>query len=160
MKMSDAGLALLKSFEGLRLNAYQDVAGIWTIGYGTIRYPDGMRVKKGDTCTEALAEAYLRHDLSAFEKAVDDLTVDDLTQAQFDALCSFVYNVGSGDVGYKGSMLRKRVNNNPDDPTIRPQFMRWYKAGGVGVEGLWKRRHKEADFYFGMSTPCPPFPSP
>lgn len=154
--ISAEGMALLKHFEGLRLEAYKDVAGIWTIGYGTTRYPNGQKVRAGERCTEAQADLYFGHDLERFELAVDALTVDTIRQRHFDALTSFTYNVG--EQAYKDSTLRKLVNANPDNPAIRDQFMRWHNAGGKPVAGLWKRRHREADFYFGVSTPIPPGP--
>lgn len=156
MNLSAAGVALLQRSEGCKLVAYLDSANIPTIGYGTIRYPDGRRVKMGDTCTQEQADAWFRHDLTRFERDVDELTVDAIQQRQFDALVSFAYNVGTGN--YRNSTLRKKVNFAPDDPAIRAQFMRWFHAGGEAIQGLWNRRHREADFYFGVTTPCPEFP--
>lgn len=156
MKCSDAGVRLIQGFEGLRLQAYLDSAGIPTIGFGTIRYPNGTKVKLGDTCTEPDADDWFRHDLTRFELDVDAATIDGVAQRQFDALCSFTYNLGTA--AYKGSTLRKKVNLNPADPTIRAEFMKWHNADGKPVEGLWRRRHKEADTYAGVSTPCPPMP--
>lgn len=156
--LSADGFRRLQEREGCRLEAYLDVAGIPTIGYGTIRYPGGRKVQLGDTCTADQAAAWFRFDLGRFEVAVDALTVDTVSRSQFDALVSFVYNLGEG--AYRGSTLRQKVNADPNDPAIRPEFMRWVKAGGVKVKGLWVRRHDEADQYFGTSTPCPPFPGP
>jgi lysozyme len=155
-QLSLDGIKLLQQFEGLRLEAYPDSAGIWTIGYGTTRYPDGTKVRPSDVCSQEEADRYFRHDLRRFELAVDALTVDALNQPQFDALTSFVYN--TGESAYRDSTLRKRVNANPADPAIRAQFMRWHNAGGNPVLGLWRRRHREADFYIGVSTPMPPGP--
>ena len=73
MKTSQSGISLIKGFEGKRLNAYNDGVGVWTIGFGTTRYPNGVRVKKGDTCTEAQAESYLENDLVKFENAINRL---------------------------------------------------------------------------------------
>lgn len=156
MNCSDAGVRLIQSFEGLRLEAYYDSAKIPTIGFGTIRYPDGKKVAIGDTCTREQAETFFRHDLRKFELDVDALTTDKVAQCQFDALCSFAYNLGSA--AYKGSTLRKKVNVNPNDPTIRAEFMKWFNAGGVPVLGLWRRRHREADFYHNVVTPVPGMP--
>ena len=156
MTCSDAGVRLIQSFEGLRLAAYLDSAGIPTIGYGTIRYPNGIKVTLGDVCTEADADDYFRHDLTRFDLDVDALTTDAVAQREFDALCSFCYNVGSA--AYKGSRLRQKVNADHTDGSIREEFMKWHYAGGKPVLGLWNRRHKEADFYFGVTTPIPPMP--
>lgn len=154
--VSPEGLKLLKRFEGLRLAAYLDSAGIPTIGYGTIRYPNGEKVKMGDLCTPDQADLYFQHDLRRFELAVDALTVDTISQRQFDALTSLTYNIGEN--GYRGSTLRRVLNTNPDDRGIRKQFMRWHFAGGRPIKGLFKRRHQEADFYFGVTTPLPAWP--
>lgn len=162
VKISPEGESLIQGFEALRLRAYLDSAGIPTIGWGTIRYPDGRKVKMGDTCTVEQATEYFRHDLSGRELAVDALMVDSITQRQFDALLSFAYN--NGTTGLKDSTLRRRVNANPDDPAIRAAFMMWYKARDPKtgqlkkVRGLWIRRHHEADYYFGVSTPVPEMP--
>lgn len=155
-RVSAAGIALIHRWEELRLEAYLDVADIPTIGWGTTRYPDGSKVALGDTCTKDHADAYFEHDLRRFELAVDALTVDMITQRQFDALTSFAYNTGEG--AYRDSTLRRRVNANPDDSDIRREFMRWIYSGGKRRRGLWNRRHAEADHYFGVTTPTPPYP--
>ncbi len=144
--ISDAGIECIQISEGLRLQAYQDSGGLWTIGIGTTRYPDGTRVKKGDTCTEFQAHAWLRHDVAGACKDVDDLTRDDLTQHQFDALVSLIYNIGRGH--YSTSTVRRLVNNNPNDSAIRAAFMMWNKVEGKIVAGLVNRRKREADLYF------------
>lgn len=151
-----AGQALIKSFEGLRLEAYLDQAGIPTIGFGTIRYPNGEKVKLGDRCTEVQASDYFAHDLQRFELDVDALTTDLAHQRQFDALVSFTYNLGTGN--YRASHLRLTVNLDPDNPVIRHEFMKWYYAGGHPNKGLWHRRHLEANAYFNQDLPEPPFP--
>ncbi|WP_333669035.1 lysozyme [Acinetobacter guillouiae] len=92
MKTSNSGINLIKGFEGLRLKAYDDGVGIWTIGFGTIKYPNGVRVKKGDTCTESQAEEYLRNDLVVFENAINRLVKVPLNQNQFDALLALRMN--------------------------------------------------------------------
>lgn len=154
--VSPEGLDLLKQFEGLRLAAYLDSAGIPTIGYGTIRYPNGEKVKMGDLCTPDQASMYFAHDVHHKAQAVDALTVDTISQRQFDALTSLVYNIGES--AYRGSTLRRVVNASPNDRGIRKQFMRWHFAGGRPIKGLWKRRHREADFYFDTVTPLPAWP--
>lgn len=160
---SPAGRGLLHGNESCCWAAYLDTAGIYTIGWGCTRYPDtGKRVQKGDTCTQAQADAWFALDLAGVERSVDDLMVDALLQRQFDALSSFAYNEGSPAL--KNSTLRKLVNANPEHPGIRSEFMKWFYEHQNGSpiatpeEGLWIRRHREADFYFGVSTPCPPYP--
>lgn len=145
--MTPEGMALLKRFEGCRLESYQDVAGIWTIGFGSTRYADGRRVGPGEVITLPDAEALFRTTLVPYEKAVDDLTRDDLTPRQLDALVSLTYNIGPEN--FRRSTLRKLVNANPSDPAIRDAFAMWNKAGGKRVGGLVKRRAAEADWFFG-----------
>jgi lysozyme len=166
MKITPAGLALIHGSEGCRLVAYDDngnaAGGVWTLGWGTTRYPPwhlaGRRVRQGDICTREQADQFFAHDLKASEDGVDALTRDDLLPRQADGLVCLTYNIGVQ--GYAGSTVRRRVNAQPLDPTIREAFMRWHKDDGVDVEGLWVRRHRESDFYFGVQTPCPepPFP--
>lgn len=164
MKISPEGLALLEEFEDCRLLAYLDSGGVWTIGIGTTRYPPwhpfrpNGRVQQGDVCTRQEALDYCRHDLDRFEQAVDALTIDGLAARQFDALLCLTYNIG--EVGYRGSTVRRLVNANPTDPAIRAAFMLWHKDNGKPVKGLWNRRHRESDHYFGTVTPCPVFPYP
>ena len=92
------------------LKAYKDSVGIWTIGVGTIRYPDGNKVKAGDTATLDQAMAWFKHDLDRFEKAVDAQMRDDLQKHQFDALVAFAYNLGENSL--RTSTLRKRIQEN------------------------------------------------
>lgn len=145
-KISQNGLELISTFEGLRLKAYQDSGGIWTIGVGTTRYPNGQRVKQGDTCTKQQALDWLQYDVKSASKDVDDLTRDDINQNQFDALCSFVYNCGRG--AYQGSTMRKLINLNLADPQIAKEFVRWNKVQGKVVNGLTNRRKAESALYF------------
>ncbi|GAA4341666.1 glycoside hydrolase family protein [Flaviaesturariibacter amylovorans] len=141
----------IKAHEGLRLTAYQDSAGIWTIGYGTIRYADQSPVKPGDQIDPTKAEALLAMEVEEKSASVRKLIQNpSLTQNQFDALVSFAYNVGTGAL--RSSTLLKRVNANPSDPSIREAFLMWNKAHVDGklveIDGLSKRRGEEADLYF------------
>lgn len=144
MKISTKGLALIKQFEGLRLKAYDDSVGVWTIGYGTIRYPSGIKVKRGDTITEEQATAYLLHDVSRFENAVNKLVKVKLTQNQYDALVSFTYNLGEGNLA--ASTLLKKLNSG-DYIGAAKEFLRWNRAGGKVLAGLTKRRKAEHDLF-------------
>ena len=145
-QISSKGLQLIKISEGLKLKAYLCPANVPTIGYGTIRYPNGEKVKLGDTCTPEQAETYLKHDVKVFEQGVDAMCRDDINQNQFDSLVSFAYNLGLGNL--KSSTLLKKVNANPNDLTIKNEFLRWNKAGGKVLEGLTRRRKAEAELYF------------
>lgn len=125
MKLSNNGIALIKSFEGLRLNAYKDIAGIWTIGYGSTRYEDGRAVRSGDKLTnETQANTLFINTLSKYVGAVNKGVKVTLTQTQFDALVSFVYNVGTGVVNT--STLFKKLNAS-DHKGAADQFLLWNK---------------------------------
>ena len=84
--------------------------------------------------------------LVSYERSVDSYCVDTINQNQFDALCSFAYNCGVGNL--KSSTLLKKVNKNPNDPTIKDEFLKWNKGGGKVLTGLTKRRIEEAQLYF------------
>lgn len=148
MKTSKSGINLIKSFEGKRLNAYDDGVGVWTIGFGTIKYPNGVWVKKGDTCTEEQAEAYLKNDLVKFEDAINRLVKVQLTQNQFDALASFTYNLGETNLS-SSTLLRKL--NAKDYKGAADQFERWNKAGGKVMNGLTRRREAERNLFLKKS---------
>ena len=146
-KASQKGLDLIKRFEGLKLKPYLCPASIATIGYGNTYYPSGAKVKLTDPAiTKEKAEELLKFLLTSYEKGVDSFCRDDINQNQFDALTSFAYNVGVGNL--QKSTLIKKVNRNPNDPTIRAEFMKWNKGGGKVLLGLTRRRQAEADLYF------------
>jgi lysozyme len=143
---SAKGLNLIKTFEGLSLIPYLCPAGIPTIGYGSTFYSDGTKVKITDKpISEFQASTLLMNTLRHYEQSVDSFCRDDISQTQFDALVSFAYNCGVGNL--KSSTLLKKVNANPNDPTIRQEFLKWNKGGGKVLAGLTKRRTAEADLY-------------
>ena len=140
MAVSLFGVDLICDFEGKRLVAYDDGVGIWTIGFGTTIYPNGIRVKKGDTCTEAQAKVYMQNDLKKFEHAVNDAVNIPLNQNQFDALVSLTYNIGAA--AFSKSTLVKKLNAG-DIRGAADQFDVWVNAGGKRMQGLVNRRSKE-----------------
>lgn len=142
MKTSQKGIDLIKRFEGFSPTAYLCPAGVWTIGYG---HTAGVRA--GDSVDEDTAEDFLREDLADAEGAVGKYVKVPLKQWQFDALVSFTFNLGAGNL-YSSTLLKK-VNRNPDDPAIRQEFGKWVHAGGRVLPGLVERRKAEADMYFG-----------
>jgi lysozyme len=149
-KTGQKGLNLIKEFEGFRSKPYLCSANVPTIGYGATYYPDGKKVTLNDApITEDYAVKLLGSMLDTYEKAVDSFCRDDINQDQFDALVSFAYNLGNGSL--KSSTLLKKVNANPNDPTIRDEFMKWVNGGGKKLPGLVRRRQAEADLYFGIS---------
>lgn len=147
-------IELIEPSEGLFLNAYHDSIdpiGVDTIGYGTIQYPPtylgGKKVKVGDPAiTKQQAIDFLMWEVREQTKVIDPLLRDDLTVNQFNALTSFTYNEGC--TRFKTSTLRSKVNANPNDPTIRDEFMKWVYAEGKVQRGLVIRRKAEADLYF------------
>jgi lysozyme len=146
MILSEEGIKHLKKVEGFRNNPYLDSADVATIGYGFTYYPCGGRVKMTDKAiTLKEAEAILKQLVESYEEYVDKVVTCDLTQNQFDALVSFCYNVGKK--AFKDSTLLKKVNKDPNDPTISDEFKRWKYAGGKVVKGLIKRRNMEAYLY-------------
>jgi len=143
MHISDEGLYLIKKFEGLELEAYQCAAGVWTIGYGYIK-----GVQEGDVWSEEKADYMLFRELEEeYEGYVNDYVHVPLNQCQFDALCSFVYNLGGNAL--KNSTLLK-VLNTGDYEGVPEQIMRWNKAGGKVLAGLVRRRECESLLFQGM----------
>jgi lysozyme len=141
MQISFLLIRKLKEFEGLRLEAYQDAAGVWTIGYGHT----GKDVRKGDRISEYWATDLLMRDLQRFIEAVDELNVA-RTQGQFDALVSFAFNLGIGRL--KSSTLLKVIREGGSRAQIRREFKRWVYAGGRRLKGLERRREWEAKRFF------------
>ena len=140
MKTSPKGIALIKEFEGLRLKAYLCPGGVWTIGYGHT-----AGVKPGMLITKAQAEEYLKADLIAFERYLNGLGLA-LNQNQFNALVSFIYNVGTGN--FSSSTLLRKVRANPQDNSIMDEFLRWVYSKGRVLPGLQHRRLAEMKLYF------------
>lgn len=151
MTISNKGLSLIRAEEGCVLHPYLDKAGIPTIGWGNTRYLNGKRVTMQDPdISQNAADALLKQTVDGVAKEVDDMIIDSISQNQFDALVDFAYNIGTPSL--KGSTLRKRVNANPSDPTIRNAFAMWNKIHEDGelvvLDTLVKRRKAEADLYF------------
>lgn len=144
MKASETVKNKIKEYEGLRLQAYRCPAGVLTIGYGHT----GPDVKAGMEITREEADRLFDRDLEMFERQVSSVAGPvNLRQCQWDALVSFAYNAGIGNLS--SSTLLRKVKSNPDNPAIRDEFMKWNKAGGKVLPGLVKRRAWEAQRYFG-----------
>ena len=140
MKASVDAYELIKQFEGLRLEAYLCPAGIWTIGYG---HTSGVSPNSFITIPEA--DEYLHRDVAAIEMQLNKLNLS-LRQCQWDAIVSFVFNVGIGN--FKASTLLAKIRINPDDNSIIDEFLRWVYANGKVMRGLQKRRLTEMKLYF------------
>ena len=140
MQTSTRGIELVQEFEGLRLKAYQDVVGKWTIGYGhLIVLPQEKGLLDYEIAQET-ALNLLRSDLKAAEDCVSSKVIVDLTQGQFDALVSFTYNLGCGALN-RSTLLR--LLNAGEYTRAGEQFLLWDKAGGKPVAGLTRRREAE-----------------
>jgi len=143
MKISDFGIEKLKDFEGLRLRAYKDSAGIWTVGYGHTT-DKNLTVTALTEINEQEAERLLRLDVREAEDAVNKLVKVPLNQFQFDALGSFTYNIGITQFE-KSTLLRKL--NAGDYESVPGELIKWTKAGGKTVKGLVNRRAAEAGMW-------------
>jgi lysozyme len=147
MKLDESGYKLIQEFEGLSLVPYLCSAKVATIGYGSTFYPSGKKVTMQDQpISLATAKWMLKETADKFATDVDKLIKSKITQNQFNALVSFAFNLGVTSLGR--STLLKKVNINPNDPTIAAEFAKWNKAGGKVLNGLTKRRAKEAKLYF------------
>lgn len=142
MKTSDNGIEFIKNWEGVKLSAYQDSIGIWTIGVGHIK-----GVHAGMTITMDQATAFLREDLESAESDVSKLVKASLDQDQFDALVSLVFNIGGGN--FAKSTLLKKVNAH-DYIGASAEFAKWNKAGGRIIKGLTNRREAERKLFLGI----------
>lgn len=135
MKTSNAGINLIKKFEGCKLTAYKDAVGVWTIGYGhTSGVVPGMKI------TQLAADNFLKKDLEKFEVYVNNLKMS-LSQNEFDALVSFTYNCGQGN-------LQKLVKGR-NKTEIANALLYYNKAGGKVLAGLTKRRKEEQALFLG-----------
>jgi lysozyme len=166
MNINKNGIDLIKSFESLHdgdltqigLQPKMCPAKIWTVGYGrALVNPATRKFLKGDAdkaeaykmypnITAEEAERMLARDLESFVRAITPMITSKLNDNQFSALVSFSYNLGAASLGK--STLLKKLNANPSDPTIKAEFVKWNKAGGVVLNGLTRRREAEAKLYF------------
>lgn len=146
MKLNKEGSDLIKSFEGLKLEAYRCSANKETIGFGSTFYEDGTPVKMGDVITKERADKLFEIISDSFAAKVRPLIKSNVNANQFSSLVSFAYNCGINNL--KSSTLLKKVNANPNDPTIEAEFAKWNKAAGKVLAGLTRRRKAESDLYF------------
>ena len=144
MRMSAKGRELLKQREGVRLKAYQDSVGVWTIGVGHTSAAGLPKVYKGLTITQAQADSILTADLVKFEQTVNKAVTVSLTQNEFDALVSLCFNIGQGAFS-KSSVVRKL--NSGDKKGAADAFLLWKNAGGKPI--LLKRRQAERLQFLG-----------
>lgn len=152
MKLDINGYKIISDFEGLSLTPYfatteEKEKGIATIGYGNTFYPSGTKVTIHDApITKANAFLMLQHVADNFADKVATHIKSNVNQNQFNALCSFAYNVGIAN--FASSTLLKLVNINPNDANISKEFLKWNKQAGKVLDGLTKRRIQESALYF------------
>jgi lysozyme len=146
MQVSFNGIKALKEYEGFEANAYKDTGGVWTIGYGTIRWND-RPVEQGMVITEKEAELALQADLAWAQTAVNKLVKVPLKQNMFDALVSFVYNIGEN--AFSRSTMLQLLNSKQYEAAAK-QFDRWKFDNGKEIKGLVVRRAKERRMFEGQ----------
>ncbi|PIT68757.1 lysozyme [Bartonella tribocorum] len=151
-KISKEGLALIKQVEGLRLTAYEDSGGVWTIGYGHTSAAGAPSVHKDMQITEKEAEKILFQNLREFESAVQKAVTVPLSDEQFAALVSFSYNVGI--TAFCNSTLLKKLNKGEYE-AIPAELQKWTRVGGKRVKGLVNRRAAEAGLWAKGSHVAP-----
>lgn len=136
----------IKEFEGLRLRAYRCAGGVMTIGYGHTGKVNGQPLKVGAVITKEQADELLRRDVESVEaKLVKEPYSRELSESQFDALVSFIFNLGWG--AFVGSTLRKKLLRDVNDEAIPDEFRRWVYSNGRVLPGLVTRREWEAQMY-------------
>ena len=141
MKISQKGIDLIKKFEGCKLYAYRDSVGVATIGYGHTK-----GVKMGMGITQQQAETFLKEDIVPVERVLNGMGIN-YTQNQFDALVSWIFNLGQGN--FKSSTMYKYIVARKSDLEITDQMVKWHNAGGKPLVGLKKRRCEEANMFLG-----------
>lgn len=137
-------LSLIKKWEGCKLKAYKDGGGVWTIGYGTTFYPNGTKVKEGDSCTQEQADYWLQEHVNELVFEILNEIKPNLTNNQIKALVCFVYNVGIN--AFKKSTLLRLINEGKI-AEASDQFIRWNKDNGKEVPGLTNRRLDERQLF-------------
>ncbi len=141
MKTNAQGVKIITNFEGFEAEAYSCPAKVWTIGYGSTRQPDGQKVNASCAAiTEPTAKKWLQNDLIKFENQLKRLVKIELTENQFSALISLIYNIGGGN--FKASTLRAKLNRG-DYIGAANEFPKWRRAGGRILKGLVLRRAAE-----------------
>jgi len=153
MKLNQAGLNLIKRYEGFRSRAYRDPVGIWTIGYGHTSMAGLPKVTPGLKISRQQGEYILARDAEKFARQIQPMILVDLTDNQFSALVSFAYNVGGAN--FRKSSVLKRVNARRFD-AVPNRLSLWVKAGGRTLKGLVRRRAAEGELFIaGNAGPRP-----
>jgi lysozyme len=151
MKTGSRGLALIKQFEGLRLDAYQDSVGVWTIGYGHTAAAGPPKPRRGMRISRAEADAILARDLGKYETAVENCIHRPMEPNQFDAMVSLCFNIGLG--AFAKSRLVRLFNAGDEDGAARA-FLSWTRAGTQRLSGLRRRREAEKRLFESKTAPA------
>lgn len=139
-------LNTIQQFEGLKLKAYKDSVGIWTIGFGNIFNLDtGNPIKEGDEITQETADRWLKIEVDQLQTKLKKVITVPLTDNQLTAITSLAYNIGFG--AFKRSTLLRLLNAGASKEEVAKQFLRWNKAGGKEVKGLTNRRQAEFNLF-------------
>lgn len=144
MKISNKGIELIRQFEGCHLEAYRDIAGVWTIGWGHTGSVDGAAIHKEMNITQHKADILLQQDLRQAELTVKKWVSVILKQNEFDALVSFTYNLGENN--FRNSTLLQKINESKRIEAAM-EFVKWNIAGGKRTLGLIRRRYAEGGLY-------------
>ena len=145
MKINQKGIDLMHKYEGCKLSSYLCPAGVFTIGFGNTFYEDGSKVQPNQHISQKRANELFENIVNkSFD--IKPLLKVELNENQYSALVCFAYNVGMANL--KKSTLLKKVNINPNDPSIVSEFLKWNKAGGKVLNGLTNRRIAESKLYF------------
>ena len=153
MKINQAGLDLIKKYEGFRSLAYRDAVGIWTIGYGHTSMAGPPKVTPKMSITQQRAERILARDVERFSRQIRPLIQVPLNDNQFSALVSFAYNVGIA--GFRKSSVLRRVNDRRFE-AVPARLSLWIKAGGKTLNGLVRRRSAEGELFLAETSPKKP----
>lgn len=139
-------LNTIQQFEGLKLKAYKDSVGIWTIGFGNIFNLDtGNPIKEGDEITQETADRWLKIEVDQLQAKMRKVITVPLNDNQWTALTSLVYNIGFG--AFKRSTLLRLLNAGASKEEVAKQFLRWNRAGGKEIQGLTNRRKAEYNLF-------------
>ena len=136
----------IQQFEGLKLKAYKDSVGIWTVGFGNIFNLDtGNPIKEGDEISLETAERWLKIEVDNLQAKMRKVITVPLNDNQWTALTSLAYNIGFG--AFKRSTLLRLLNAGASKEEVAKQILRWNKAGGKEIKGLTNRRQAESNLF-------------
>ena len=141
LMLNQAGINQIKSYEGLRLQSYQDQRGVWTVGYGCT----GPGIGPGMSITEEQAESMFADRAREFCHGLDPILPPDLNDNQYSALCSLTYNIGLN--AFTGSTLHRKLQEGVRGQGITQELLKWNHVDGVVNPGLTQRRQAEADLF-------------